>query len=187
MSATLPARPEGGAVRVWDPLVRLAHWALALSVVAAFATGDDGGRWHERLGYAALAIVALRLVWGFVGSVHARFADFVHGPGKVAAYVRALFAGREPRYLGHNPLGGAWIVLMLSLVVATGGTGAALSVLGEDGHHWLEELHEGLANGIVAAVAVHLAGVAWESLRHGENLVRAMLTGRKRALRPGEG
>ena len=186
----MSARPHAlhtAGVPVWDPLVRILHWTLAAAVIVGYATGDDGGKWHERIGYVALAAVSLRILWGFAGTVHARFADFVPGPSSLADYVRAVLARREPRYLGHNPLGGAWIVLMLGLVIGAGGTGWALSILGEDEYHWLEELHEGIAGALLAAVAVHVAGVAWESVRHGENLVRAMFTGRKRPLEPGEG
>ncbi len=185
MSATVPARAPSG-VPVWDPLLRLAHWTLAFSVLAAIATGDDGGKWHERLGYVALGVVAIRLAWGWVGPARARFADFVRSPREVLDYTRRMIARSEPRHLGHNPLGGAWIVVMLALVAATGVTGWALAILGEDEFEWIEDLHEGLANGLIGALVVHLAGVAWASLRHGENLVAAMLTGRKRAPRPGD-
>lgn len=176
----------GAGVPVWDPLVRILHWTLAASVLIGYATGDDGGKWHERIGYVALAAASLRIAWGFVGAGYARFAQFVPARSGLAAYVRALLKGREPRYVGHNPLGGAWIVLMLALVVATGATGWGLSVLGEDEAEWLEDLHEGAAGALLAAAAVHVAGVVWESLRHGENLARAMLTGRKRAPEPGD-
>lgn len=174
------------AVPVWDPLVRVGHWTLAAAVLGAFFVDDDYLALHEALGYTALAVVALRLAWGFVGPAHARFGDFLRPPGEVTGYVRAILARREPRYVGHNPLGGLWILLMLALVAATGASGWWLSAVGEDGHEWLEDLHEGLANGLIAAVVVHLAGVAWESLRHGENLARAMVTGRKRPPRPGD-
>ncbi|WP_212758101.1 cytochrome b/b6 domain-containing protein [Usitatibacter palustris] len=173
-------------VSVWDPLVRILHWTLAPAVLVGYATGDDGGKWHEALGYVALAAAAARILWGFIGSRHARFADFVPRPSRLTTYVRALTARREPRYVGHNPLGGAWIVLMLALVLVTGGTGWALSLLGEDNFEWLEDLHEGLAGTLLAAAAIHVAGVVWESLRHGENLVRSMFTGRKRAPGPGD-
>lgn len=185
MSAAPRASPAGG-VPVWDPLVRILHWTLAPAVLVGYATGDDGGKWHEALGYVALAAAASRILWGFVGGRHARFAGFVPRASGLAAYVRSLAAGREPRYVGHNPLGGTWIVLMLMLVLATGATGWGLSQLGEDEYKWLEELHEGLAGTLLGAAAVHVAGVAWESLRHGENLVRSMFTGRKRAPEPGD-
>lgn len=173
-------------VPVWDALVRILHWTLAPAVLVGYATGDDGGKWHEALGYVALFAAAARILWGFVGTRHARFTDFVPGPSGLVAYLRALAGGREPRYLGHNPLGGAWIVVMLALVLATGASGWGLSLLGEDEFEWLEDLHEGLAGTLLVAVAVHLAGVVWESVRHGENLVRAMFTGRKRAPDPVE-
>ena len=185
MSAVNRAASQGG-IRVWDALVRLLHWTLAPAVLLAYATGEHAGSFHERVGYVALAAAALRVAWGFVGSARARFTDFVPRPALLARYSRDVLAGREPRYVGHNPLGGAWIVAMLALVLAAGGTGWALAVLGEHGHRALEHWHEGLANVLLAAAAVHVAGVAWESLRHGENLVRAMVTGRKRPPAPGD-
>ena len=178
--------PRAAGIPVWDPLVRLAHWTLAAAVLGAFFVDDDWGAWHERLGYVALAMVGVRLAWGLVGTRHARFRDFVRPLSQVAEYTRALVAGHEPRYIGHNPLGGLWIVLLLALVAAAGASGWVLHALGEDEFEWLEDLHEALANGLIAAVAVHVAGVAWESLRHGENLARAMVTGRKRPPEPGD-
>lgn len=182
----MSATPRLDTVPVWDPLVRVGHWTLAVSVLVAYATGDHGGAWHERIGYVALAAATIRILWGFVGTPHARFGDFVPGPASLGEYVRALVARNEPRHLGHNPLGGAWIVLMLALVLATGVTGWALSGYGHHEAKALEEVHEFLAGSLLAAAAVHVAGVAYESLRHGENLVRAMVTGRKRRPAPGD-
>ena len=186
VKAGIAPMPRAESIPVWDPLVRAAHWSLVLAVVAAYATGDDGGRWHERLGYAALAIVALRILWGFAGPRRARFTDFVRAPAAIAGYVRALLGGREPRYLGHNPLGGAWILLLLALVIGAGVTGWAMVGLTEDEAEAIEDVHEAFSNGLIAAAAIHVAGVVWESLRHGENLARAMVTGRKRAPGPGD-
>lgn len=183
MSA-LPNPAAAATVPVWDPLVRIGHWTLAVSVLVAYATGEHAGAWHERIGYVALIAAAIRVAWGFVGPVHARFTDFVPGPAALSRYVRALVAGREPRHIGHNPLGGAWIVLMLVLVIATGATGWALSGYGHHEARALEETHEVLAATILVAAAVHVAGVAFESLRHRENLVRSMFTGRKRGPGP---
>ena len=185
MSA-LPNPGVAATVPVWDPLVRIGHWTLAASVLVAYATGEHAGAWHERIGYVALGAAALRVAWGFVGPVRARFTDFVTGPAALSAYVRALIAGREPRHVGHNPLGGAWIVLMLALVIATGATGWALTGYGHHEARALEDVHEALAGTLLAAAAVHVAGVVFESLRHGENLVRAMVTGRKRPPGPGD-
>jgi cytochrome b len=172
-------------IRVWDALVRLLHWTLAAAVATCWITGhwppshfDD---WHHSAGYVAGAAVVLRLAWGFAGRGHARLAQFVRGPRDVLAYARALCAGRERRYLGHNPLGG-WMALALWA------TAAALALTGwlytTDwlwGYEWLSDLHAWLAWGIAALVAGHLGGVVFTSRRHRENLVGAMFSGFKRA------
>jgi cytochrome b len=171
--------------RVWDPLVRLLHWTQAGAVAACWVSGhwppDDFDAVHQTAGYVAGAVVALRLVWGFAGSRHARFAQFVRGPRAVLAYARALRAGHEPRHIGHNPLG-AWMVLALL------GSTATLALSGWLytsewlwGYAWLSALHAALAWLIAALVAGHLGGVALTSWRHRENLVATMFSGRKRA------
>lgn len=165
-------------VRVWDPFVRLFHWTLVLLFALTFATGDEIEQLHEILGYAIIALLALRIVWGFVGSPHARFRDFIFSPAAILAYARDDLAGRARRYLGHNPLGGAMVLLLLLGLLVTAGSGWLLTTSAEA--HWLEEVHEAAANGMLLLIALHVAGVAWSSLRHGENLVSAMLTGLKR-------
>ena len=166
-------------VRVWDRSVRLLHWTLAAAITLAWFTADGTASWHERFGYVALAAVALRIVWGFAGSVHARFSDFVRSPRETLAYARRVLSGSEERHLGHNPLGG-WMALLLWLLsAATGVTGWLYTTDSFFGEAWLDQLHESLAWAVVVAVALHLGGVAFTSWRHRENLVRAMLTGRK--------
>ena len=96
-------------MKVWDPFVRVAHWSLVASIVAAWFTKEA---LHEWLGYAALGIVALRLVWGGIGPRYARFRQFVLDPAATLAYARAVAARAEVRYLGHNPLGG-WMIVAL--------------------------------------------------------------------------
>ena len=177
-------------MRVWDPLVRIAHWALAASVLAAWITADieleAARRAHEWLGYAALALVALRLVWGAIGPRYARFGQFVRSPARTFSYARAVIALTEPRYIGHNPLGG-WMVVALLAMAAAAGLSGWLSVTDRFwGVEWVQELHEALADGLLALIGLHVAGVAFTSLRQRENLVRAMLTGRKPAPRPGD-
>src|SRR5205823_7890320 len=105
-SVSSPPGPEARDERVWDPLLRVLHWTLVVTVVLAWATTIGSGRYHEAAGYVALGCVALRAAWGFVGPAHARFANFVRGPRSTLAYAALLVQGREPRYLGHNPLGG---------------------------------------------------------------------------------
>lgn len=166
-------------VRVWDPLVRLFHWTLAATFLGAFLL-EDPRALHETLGWIAFAAVGVRLAWGAAGSKHARFADFVPTPTGLFGYVRDTLRGRERRYLGHNPAGGAMVVALLVMVAVLGVTGWMMGLDAFWGAGWLEDLHAAAANLALGLVALHVAGVTWESWRHGENLVAAMITGRKR-------
>lgn len=168
-------------VKVWDPFVRLFHWALVALFAAAFLTGDETEWLHVRIGYAIGALVALRLVWGVIGPRHARFASFVRGPRAVLAYLRDVALLRAPRHLGHNPAGAAMIVALLVLLSATGLTGYLMTTDAFWGSKALEEVHEAFANLTVAAIALHVLGVLVASFEHRENLIKAMFTGRKRA------
>jgi cytochrome b len=185
---------EQGEVRVWDPFVRLFHWMLVLLFTLAYATGEDLLSLHVYAGYAVFGLVLLRVLWGVVGTPYARFGDFVYRPSKVIAYVKDTLALRARRYLGHNPAGGAMILLMLVSLLLVSVSGFAvygiekgagpLAMLGGSGESLeklFEEVHEFFANLMVLLVAVHIAGVVAESLIHRENLLKAMLTGRKRA------
>jgi cytochrome b len=167
-------------VPVWDAVVRVLHWTLVLSVAAAWLTRHSPGRWHEWLGYATLVIVATRTFWGFTGSRHARFTDFMRSAPVAAAYSRDVLAGREARFLGHNPLGGWMTVLLLAMVALVGATGWLYTTDRFWGVPWVEELHETLSDVLFAFVALHILGVAYTSFRHRENLPAAMLHGRKR-------
>ena len=167
-------------VRVWDPLVRVFHWSLALSVLLAWISAEGWGRWHEWIGYGALALVAVRLIWGLVGSRYARFAAFVRGPAATLAYARSVLAHRDRRHLGHNPLGGWMIIALLVMVTLTGFTGWLYTTDAYWGVEWVEDVHEGCANTLFVLIGLHVAGVALTSWRHGENLAAAMLHGQKR-------
>lgn len=189
------ARPveSRSLVSVWDPLVRVFHWSLAAAFAIAFIVEDERLGVHVWAGYLALGLVAFRVIWGLIGTRHARFTDFVRGPSAVLAYLRDLLSLRGKRYLGHNPAGGAMIVLLLMGVAATGLTGlalygaeelsgplaAAMSGVPEPFAEFLEELHEVLANLTLGLVLLHVAGVLVSSLLHHENLIGAMITGRK--------
>lgn len=168
-------------IRVWDPVVRIFHWSLAGAFFAAYLLGDDGGAWHQALGYAALGLVAFRLIWGFVGSRNARFASFMPSPAKFLRYARAMLARREPRYVGHNPAGAAMIIALLAGIAVTSTTGWMMTTDALWGVAWVQEIHEWAANITLGLVGLHVAGVIYASWRHRENLVRAMFTGRKRA------
>ncbi|GAB4228171.1 MAG: cytochrome b/b6 domain-containing protein [Methyloligellaceae bacterium] len=173
------ARPA--FVRVWDPFVRVFHWALVACFAAAWITADEWDRAHEIAGYAIIALVGLRCVWGLVGPRYARFSDFVAAPSAVIAYLRDVLALRARRYLGHNPAGGAMIMALLVSLAAVCATGVMLTMDAFWAEEWVEELHEAAANLTLVLVAMHVLGVAASSLLHGENLVKAMITGRKRA------
>ncbi len=173
-------RDRDGALPVWDAAVRVLHWSLVLSVAAAWLTRHAAGRWHEWLGYGTLAIVAARIAWGFFGSKYARFADFVRSGGVTATYARDVLGRREARYLGHNPLGGWMVLALLAMVTLVGLTGWLYTTDRFWGVPWVEELHETLSDILFAFVALHIAGVVFTSVRHRENLVGAMLHGRKR-------
>jgi cytochrome b len=186
---------EQGEVRVWDPFVRIFHWLLVLLFTLAYATGEDLLSLHVYAGYTVFGLMLLRILWGVMGSPHARFSDFVCRPTGVIAYVKDTLALRARRYLGHNPAGGAMILLMLVSLLLVSVSGFAvygmekgagpLAMLGGSSdflEEVSEEVHEFFANLMVLLVVVHIAGVIAESLIHRENLVKAMLTGRKRAL-----
>lgn len=178
---------HGARVRVWDALVRVLHWTLAGAVATCWISGhwppSHFDAWHHTAGYVAAAAIALRLAWGVAGRGYARLAQFVRGPRAVLAYARAMRSGREPRYIGHNPLGG-WMVLALWTVAAAAAlTGWLYTTDWLWGYAWLSDLHAALAWTIAALVAGHLGGVAVTSWRHRENLVAAMFSGSKRVPR----
>ncbi len=167
------------AVRVWDLPTRLFHWSLATSFLVAFVTSESE-KWrdiHVVAGYSLAGLIAFRLLWGFVGGRHSRFADFLPTPGKVLDYLKSLLAGQPRHYIGHNPAGAVAIFLLLAcgLIVAASG----YATYNEIGGHVMEEVHEAAANGMMALVIIHLAGVVVSSWLHHENLVKAMITGRK--------
>lgn len=169
------------AIKVWDPLVRIGHWLLVLSIALAWLTRAGGGAWHERIGYVSLAVIAVRVAWGWLGSSHARFAQFVRSPTTTLRYGRQLLAGHEPRYIGHNPLGG-WMIVALLLNAALAGLSGWLYTTDRFwGVEWVETLHSTLADALLVLATVHVAGVIFSSWRHRENLFAAMLHGHKRA------
>jgi cytochrome b len=179
-----PART--GLVRVWDPLVRLFHWGLATSFLVAFLTRHGGGDLHYWAGYAAGALIFVRLVWGVLGTRYARFSQFVKSPPEVLRYFRDVATGEEARYVGHNPAGGAMIVALLVVLLATVATGYLQTTDQFFGNEGVQKLHDLLGNGLLLLVLAHLVGVAVASIRHRENLIRAMITGLKRPAQPGD-
>jgi cytochrome b len=165
-------------ILVWDVPTRLFHWLLVVSFGGAFLTADSERQRdvHILFGVTLLALIAFRLVWGLAGTRYARFSSFAFGPRAVLRYLRSIATLRSVRYLGHTPAGSWAIWLMLLLGVLVGASGYAA----HRGVDWLEDAHGGLAWTLLAVVVVHVAGVALGSVLHRENLVGAMITGRKR-------
>lgn len=169
-------------IKVWDLPVRLGHWLLAGGFILAWLSGDSE-EWrlvHVYAGGVVLAVALFRVLWGFIGSRHARFAEFVRGPAAVVTYLKKLTQLTPPHFTGHNPAGGLAILVLLALATATSASGWLVyqDIFGE----WLVTLHDILATVMLGFVMLHLAGVAAGSIAHRENLVRAMFSGRK----PGE-
>ena len=173
VTARNPAAP-GQRVKVWDLPLRLFHWILVIAVAVAFLSSEEDSAlndWHVLSGWAAAILIIFRLVWGFVGGEHSRFADFVR-PSRIPGHLSALFRGRRSADLGHNPLGAIAVVLLLALTAVTVWTGAF-------GGEKAEELHEIIAWTLLAMIGLHIAAVVAMSLVERENLVRTMITGDK--------
>ncbi|MDC9822771.1 cytochrome b/b6 domain-containing protein [Devosia sp. ZB163] len=168
-------------VTVWDPLVRVLHWALAGSIAVAWFTSGHPKGLHQWAGYTAGALIAIRLVWGFLGPGHARFTSFVRHPRTVLNYLGDIWRGRERRHLGHNPAGGAMIIALMTAVSAQVTIGWLQTTDMFWGVEWIEELHSALAKAILLLIGLHLIGVLVASIRHRENLPAAMITGLKRS------
>lgn len=218
---------EPKSLKVWDPLVRIGHWGLVAGVLTAYFTGDEMQSIHVTAGYVIVGIVLFRLIWGFVGTKHARFSDFVRGPGAVLAYLKSILSGGSKRFVGHNPAGGAMILALLFSLSVTTGSGLMLFALEEgkgplaplvasaetapdtagplavheasydeddddDGHdrgshggeNALEDMMEGLHKAFtyltLGLAGLHVIGVVMSGRAHKENLVAAMITGRKK-------
>lgn len=161
-------------VKVWDLPLRLFHWLLVVAIALAFLSSEEGSplnQWHILSGWIAGILIVFRLVWGFIGGEHSRFADFVR-PSFVFDHLAALAKGRVEPSLGHNPLGAIAVILMLVLAALTVWTGAF-------GGESAEDFHEIVAWTLLAIVALHVLAVVVMSLMQRENLVRAMIVGTK--------
>ena len=180
---------------VWDPLLRLFHWALAAAVTAGWLLGRFGPlqmTWHFWLGYAVCGLLAFRLVWGIIGPRTARFAAFVRGPGAVLAYLRTLPARQASPLRGHNPLGGWSVVAMLLVLAAQVVTGLTMDpedyintgpLAGYVSAGWNRQavsLHGLLGNVLLGLVALHVAAILYYRLWKRQDLITPMITGRAR-------
>ncbi|MFK7868642.1 MAG: cytochrome b/b6 domain-containing protein [Roseobacter sp.] len=172
-------RTSARDIAVWDPLVRLIHWSLALTILLNGAFVEDESKTHEWIGYIALALVGVRLVWGLIGPKHARFAAFPPSPARVSRYFKAMLYGDQTVHLSHNPLGALMAYNIWLTVIAIGVTGYMMTTITFFGVDWVEEAHEIIFGWLLFSVALHVAGVAFDTWRSGVNLVRAMVNGHK--------
>jgi cytochrome b len=171
MSNTSKAKPR--LIRVWDPGVRAFHWLLVVAIAMAFLTSEEDGalsNWHIPIGWFAAMLIAFRLVWGFVGGEHARFANFIR-LSEIGPHVRHLISGKARPSIGHNPLGAMAVLALLTLTAATVWTGAAGG----------EDAHEFIAYTLLGLVAIHIVAVLLMSHLAKDNLIFAMVTGKKHA------
>ncbi len=182
-------------VKVWDPAVRLSHLAMGVLVLVAFLTSEEDDRLplHMRLGLVLLGVVVFRIVWGFVGTPHARFADFVRGPKVVLEALKAMARGTPTHTVGHNPVGALMVLALLGTLLVTASTGVLLALgpdwegplmLSKRALHLVKELHEGAAEALPVLVVLHVAGVLLSSVLERQNLPLGMVTGFKRATEP---
>jgi len=188
---TAPAHSEGTEriVRVWDVPTRLFHWALVILILVCWFTGEEEGfvgAVHRYAGEATAGLLVFRVIWGFVGGERARFSDFAAGPGAIASHIKSLFSRTPARHLGHNPLGGLAVFLLLLNVAVIVAAGLFSSGEGRSGPFaglWgleLSEIHEVSFRVLQGLVVVHVLGVVIETLRTRDTLVPAMITGAKR-------
>jgi len=200
-------------VRVWDVGVRVFHWSLVVFFTLAYLTGEvEIESLHSWAGYAVIALLAFRLVWGFIGTRYARFSNFIYGPKSVKRYSKSLLTRHPLHYIGHNPLGGWMVVALLLSLAMTSWTGLKLYAeegkgpLAEngiaiiavaranddhdkaesDGEEFWEEIHEVFSHLSLFLIFLHVGGVVISSIVHRENLVRAMITGYKDTEEPPE-
>lgn len=167
-------------VKVWDLFVRIFHWGLVTCVLMNYFVIDDGKDLHQWIGYTASALVTLRIVWGFIGTRHARFADFFPTPTRLRAHFSAMKTGRIETHAGHNPLGALMMLALMAVVISLGVTGFLQTTDTFWGEEWLQELHEMLGSALMALAGLHAAAAIIMGRIERTNLVAAMFTGVKR-------
>jgi cytochrome b len=192
-------------VKVWDVLVRLFHWSLVTAFIIAYFTGEEESSWHINAGYTVLGLISFRIIWGFVGTQHARFSDFIYAPKQIIQYLKDSNAKKSKHYLGHNPAGGAMVVLLLISLFTVSISGLKVYAIeegrgplasaneitmisssyadehedDEEGEEFWEETHEIATYFTLLLIFLHILGVIVSSKLHNENLIKAMITGKK--------
>ena len=166
-------------MHVWDRLVRSVHWSVAALVLIDLVNEAGANPWHRYLGYAAGALVLLRLAWGLGDTGHARLAEITASASRAVPYARSLIAGTGGVYVGHNPFGALMAFTLWTLILVVVATGWAQQLDEFWGDEWLQDLHSTLAWILAGFAAVHVCGALATSALYRTNLVKAMITGRK--------
>lgn len=166
-------------VKVWDPLVRIFHWSLVAAFTANALFTDPEEDLHETIGYIVLALVCVRILWGFIGTRHARFSDFPPSPKAAIGQVGSLLRWKRDPHAGHSPLGALMIYNLLATLLVIVASGWMMTTNTWFGIKWVEELHELAVHWAELSVVLHVLAVVVESRRLGVNLPRSMLTGYK--------
>lgn len=167
-------------LRVWDPFMRVFHWSLVVAFAANALVIDDESKLHQWVGWFVVALVLARLVWGVIGSRHARFSDFPPSARGAVRQMSDIASGRRRAHVGHSPLGALMIYNLLFTLLVIGFSGWLMTTNAYWGVEWPEELHEVAVAWAEFSALLHIAAVAFESWRTHVNLPRAMVTGVKR-------
>tara|TARA_R110000782_G_scaffold30891_17_gene76629 strand:+ start:194 stop:823 length:630 start_codon:yes stop_codon:yes gene_type:complete len=204
---------QNNEIKVWDILIRIFHWSLVIAFFIAYFSGEEENIWHIYAGYTVLGLISFRVIWGFIGTKHARFSDFIYSPQTVFQYLKGLVMKHPKHYLGHNPAGGCMVILLLASLFVVTVSGLKVYAIEEgkgpladsseivlisesyasageyeyeekeeqeDEEEFWEEIHEGATNFTLALIFLHIIGVIASSKLHKENLIKAMITGKKK-------
>ncbi|OKO70026.1 cytochrome b/b6 domain-containing protein [Bradyrhizobium sp. NAS96.2] len=180
MTEAAPGARGATSVQVWDLPLRLWHWALAILVLVAWVTPSVYDRLHRLAGYSVIGLLAFRLIWGFAGTRYARFGKLGVRLRAAPRYIWNLRRGITGRYIGLNPAGTVMLVALLLTLAVSAITGAMEVTVTFFGVWWVEDTHAYASDAVIILVALHVLGVVVVGLLQGQNLVRAMFTGRKR-------
>lgn len=177
---------RGTRVRVWDPLVRIVHWSLVAGFLANYFLTEEGETWHQWIGYGVVALIGVRILWGFVGPWPARWRSFWPTPRRLRMSLGPLAekgggAGSPPPGITHTPLGAVMMLTLLALLLGLGTTGYMMEETDRFwGVEWVEEAHELMANAILFLIPLHVLGALVESRKRRDNLIAGMLHGYRR-------
>ena len=172
-AATFHAQP------VWDRFVRVFHWSLVSSVTFNYFVMNDGKTTHQIVGYMAVTLVVSRIIWGFIGSRHARFADFLPTPSRLAQHIRQVTSGNHVAIQGHNPVGALMMLALMSTVLALGTTGWMQTLDAYWGEEWLQNLHRDIGNVLMGLATLHALAAIVMGRMERTRLIKAMFTGVK--------